>query len=392
MKIYSLIFLTLFVSNLSSQNLVSNNDFSEVFDWQSRNLRQGWYDRVDWVTPHWNSPTRATPDFFCCADKSKRLSSVPENVAGYSYPQSGLGYIGISIAYRYKGSHSKKGEYREYIQTELKSPLKKGKQYCVGFYTKSATRQRFFTKNIGLHLSVKRVSKFSMKSLKLEPQIKNKNDFIDDSKWYLVKNVYISKGDEQFLIIGNFDNFSNTVLKERQLNSKTEKRNTGGGLGAYVYLDNVFVYPIKDSSECACQTDQPLATQDTVREDTLQKSDTFSPGDQITLPDITFEVNKSDLSEKVLPLLDLLADYLKDHPKYKLTIEGHTDNVGAEERNKKLSLERAQAVKSYLYSKGIKKERIMTEGKGSDVPVADNASEKGRQQNRRVEIMIVEDE
>src|SRR5690554_7178488 len=78
MKIYSLIFLTLFVSNLSSQNLVSNNDFSEVFDWQSRNLRQGWYDRVDWVTPHWNSPTRATPDFFCCADKSKRLSSRSE--------------------------------------------------------------------------------------------------------------------------------------------------------------------------------------------------------------------------------------------------------------------------------------------------------------------------
>ena len=68
---------------------------------------------------------------------------------------------------------------------------------------------------------------------------------------------------------------------------------------------------------------------------------------------------------------------------------GHTDSVGSDAYNQKLSVRRADAVKAYLVSKGIEKNRIYTEGKGESQPVADNKTKEGRAKNRRVEIEVV---
>ena len=68
---------------------------------------------------------------------------------------------------------------------------------------------------------------------------------------------------------------------------------------------------------------------------------------------------------------------------------GHTDSVGADAYNQKLSVKRAEAIKAYLVSKGIEKNRIYTEGKGEKQPVADNKTAEGRAKNRRVEIEVV---
>jgi OOP family OmpA-OmpF porin len=68
---------------------------------------------------------------------------------------------------------------------------------------------------------------------------------------------------------------------------------------------------------------------------------------------------------------------------------GHTDSVGSEAYNQKLSLRRAEAVKAYLVSKGIEANRVYTEGKGTKQPVADNKTTEGRAKNRRVEIEVV---
>ena len=68
---------------------------------------------------------------------------------------------------------------------------------------------------------------------------------------------------------------------------------------------------------------------------------------------------------------------------------GHTDSVGSNAYNQKLSLRRSEAVKAYLVSKGIEKTRIYTEGKGENQPVADNKTKDGRAKNRRVEIEVV---
>ena len=68
---------------------------------------------------------------------------------------------------------------------------------------------------------------------------------------------------------------------------------------------------------------------------------------------------------------------------------GHTDSIGTDAYNQKLSVRRAEAVKAYLVSKGIEKNRVYTEGKGEKQPVADNKTADGRAKNRRVEIEVV---
>ena len=68
---------------------------------------------------------------------------------------------------------------------------------------------------------------------------------------------------------------------------------------------------------------------------------------------------------------------------------GHTDSIGKEGYNQKLSVKRSEAVKAYLVSKGIEKNRVYTEGKGEKQPVADNKTAEGRAKNRRVEIEVV---
>jgi OOP family OmpA-OmpF porin len=80
---------------------------------------------------------------------------------------------------------------------------------------------------------------------------------------------------------------------------------------------------------------------------------------------------------------------MKDYPDLKVVIEGHTDSVGTSAYNKKLSQERAGAVKNYMVEKnGIDSSRITTEGFGKERPIADNATAEGRAQNRRVEAAV----
>ena len=87
--------------------------------------------------------------------------------------------------------------------------------------------------------------------------------------------------------------------------------------------------------------------------------------------------------------LDDLLDKIKSINLEVIIAIGHTDSVGSDEYNLKLSMRRSNAVKAYLVSKGVDKTRIYTEGKGESQPVADNKTKEGRAKNRRVEIEVV---
>lgn len=103
----------------------------------------------------------------------------------------------------------------------------------------------------------------------------------------------------------------------------------------------------------------------------------------------SFATGKSVLLKAASAVLDQLVKIMKDNPQSTWIIEGHTDNVGAKDKNKKLSLARAQAVQKYFVSKGLQKDRFTVRGLGSDFPVADNNTQDGRSQNRRVVIIRV---
>ncbi len=109
----------------------------------------------------------------------------------------------------------------------------------------------------------------------------------------------------------------------------------------------------------------------------------------LTMGDVLFAFGKADLSPGAVRNLDKLTGFLEKHPDRNLLIEGHTDSIGSDEFNRVLSQKRADAVKEALVAKGISPDRIVTKGYGKQFPIAGNDTESGRQLNRRVEVVIL---
>ena len=105
--------------------------------------------------------------------------------------------------------------------------------------------------------------------------------------------------------------------------------------------------------------------------------------------DAFFDFDKSVLKTEGKAKLDDLAGKLKGISLEVIIAVGHADAVGSDKYNQKLSVARSEAVKAYLVSKGVEKNRIYTEGKGESSPVADNKTAEGRAKNRRVEVEVI---
>jgi outer membrane protein OmpA-like peptidoglycan-associated protein len=104
---------------------------------------------------------------------------------------------------------------------------------------------------------------------------------------------------------------------------------------------------------------------------------------------ILFETDSASLMASSNEILDEVASVLDQNQRIRIRVEGHTDNTGKADHNKDLSAKRAASVMAYLATKGVAQERLESTGCGQDVPIADNANEDGRQQNRRVEFVIL---
>ena len=105
--------------------------------------------------------------------------------------------------------------------------------------------------------------------------------------------------------------------------------------------------------------------------------------------DTFFDFDKSVLKPEGKAKLDDLIEKVKGINLEVIIAVGHTDSIGTVKYNQRLSVRRAEAVKAYLVSKGIEKNRVYTEGKGESQPIADNRTAEGRAKNRRVEIEVV---
>ncbi len=114
---------------------------------------------------------------------------------------------------------------------------------------------------------------------------------------------------------------------------------------------------------------------------------------QKTMRDLSntlFEFNKFNVGEKARGYLDEIVDWLVENPKVNVEIGGHTDGIGSQEYNQKLSEQRAKTVYNYFVEHGVNKNRLSYKGYGKTEPIADNSTEAGRQQNRRVELKIIQ--
>ncbi len=116
----------------------------------------------------------------------------------------------------------------------------------------------------------------------------------------------------------------------------------------------------------------------------------IDPVGTVSFVNIEFEFGKSDINPQSYPLINQVADFLTENKSYKIRISGHTDDIGKDEDNLKLSQERAEAVKNYIINKRIKPSRIEIVGFGETKPLVPNSNEANRRTNRRTEFEIIE--
>ena len=115
---------------------------------------------------------------------------------------------------------------------------------------------------------------------------------------------------------------------------------------------------------------------------------TLTKGETLTLPNLYFTRSMAALLPTSYPTLNALAHTLQQQPTLRLTIAGHTDNIGDATLNQKLSEQRAQVVRRYIVQQGIDSLRLATVGYGGTRPVADNHDPRQRPRNRRVEVVV----
>lgn len=120
--------------------------------------------------------------------------------------------------------------------------------------------------------------------------------------------------------------------------------------------------------------------------------DVIRDGDNITLNmpgGVTFGFDSAQVQSQFYPVLNNVANTLREYDQTVIEVAGHTDNVGSASYNQQLSERRAQSVANYLSSQGVSQQRMIIVGAGLTRPIADNSTEQGRAQNRRVEITLV---
>lgn len=363
-KLFLILLCLCGVVSLYSQNLIKNPSF-ETFSTCPKALGN-FNDDVDF----WSTPTTGSTDYFHSCSEAM---GTPKNFNGTQPADFGKGYAGL---YFYAP-----GDYREYLQAELKEQLIKGQPYRVSFYVSLAERSDFAVKEFGILFSKDKIEIPIKKELSKKHLYKvttNKytamevgySNFYSDTKdWIQVYTQFTAKGGERYMTLGNFKSNKRTRL------FKTKK---SAQQGAYYYVDMVIVETL----------DKPNSISNSPLIAGKKKDGSFELDKTHVFENLLFEFDRFRLRDEAKKELLALYTYLNKENALIISIDGHTDNVGSNSYNLWLSKKRAEAVANYLLKLGLDNDRIQWQGNGGSKPIATNDNEKGRQQNRRVEFTI----
>lgn len=353
MKIWVLVLFS-FSNFTFSQNLIKNPSF-EDFVACPNSLGSFNEEVVDWSTP-----THGTTDYF---NSCSSVMGAPENFNGIQHPKFGNAYAGLYFF--------APADYREYVQVELSSMLRKGNTYQLKFYISLAEGSDFAVKDFGVLFSYHPIDLQTKKQLskgRLYRIKGNKMHFFeinhpkfhqDKTDWLEVKAEFTAKGFERYLILGNFrDNNSTRKIKTKRRETKK---------GAYYYTDMVSL---------------------SSTEGERLEAKSYAIDSTYAFKNVHFDFDSHRLNAEAKTELEEIFAYLQKKPAFNIEIHAHTDNRGSHQYNMELSRNRASAIVSYLVGLGLSKERVAAKGHGSTRPIADNGSDDGRQQNRRAEFLI----
>ncbi|MEN0006437.1 MAG: OmpA family protein [Bacteroidota bacterium] len=332
-----------------AQNLVPNPSFERVNAIDDR--WSSTYYRFEQHIQDWTSPTQGSPDLLFVQYLGKMLPKRPYVDLSTYAPRTGKFMLGIKTY----GCLNQAMHCKEYIQTKLTQTLEAGREYYFEFWLRPLNNSSKVN-GFGIALSVTDATQrhvlghFDVSPAYLSTKV------VQQQQWQKISGTFIANDNYQFLLIGNF-------LKDQSITVEDEHEELDYG---FYLLDDVLLQPLtSDTTHSFAQ--QPFA-----------------------LEHLLFEFNQAELPPSSFPELDQLAQHLQDSPTTTITITGHTDNEGTAAYNLELSQKRAEAVKAYLAAKGVAPKRMVTIGKGSTVPLAQNDNEGNRQLNRRVEVNLQE--
>ena len=425
-------------------NLVNNGGF------ETRSPEVKTWDELVRATG-WSNANGGSVDIFSKLAK-KSTVGIPDNELGSSTAFEGENYGGF-VAWKddmrpnfkrlVNGRDEKPhkaawNQYSEYLQAALSSPLTAGQKYDISFMVKLADKSDRAVGGIGAYASPTQLSYVHRHHLAELADVKSEGVLENKKDWVEVKGMFVADGDEKFIVIGAF---GPNMEKKSVIEGGDNQR-------AYYYIDGISLrlHPEDDrdkdgviDKEDNCPDEFGLKTlggcPDRDNDGVADKMDACpdlagpvnqqgcpdSDGDGITdnvdkcpkvagvasmkgcpeikeetkklfekaLTGIQFETGSAVIKKSSFSILDQVVAVMNENPEYNLEIHGHTDSQGDDAKNLKLSDDRAHSVRDYLTGKGVAEKRLRYEGHGETMPVADNATSKGRAQNRRVEFKVM---
>lgn len=348
-------------------------------------------DGVHTFAKSWTTFSNNSPDYWL-------LDSTRRDCRRFR-AHSGRAAVGL-ILYFPKEDTQNGEDYHEYVQGTIDQALQPGQVYrfSVWVYTNNrvgpehpaATRGVYGAFAVGMACNNLGVAFLPEKTgltknykewfaqNKPKPAVQFTQLMSPDGQWQLLSDTFRVSQPCSYFLIGNFVEDAQT--KAEMLPG--QKMPAADDLSVNINLKKRIGYYLLDDLAIEPYVYTPPASVVAAALET-QKRYTFQAK-------LLFATGKSDLQPAAGGELGELADYLKAHPKIKIEVGGHSDNTGQVALNQKLSEQRALAVKKFLLEKGVAAEQISTRGYGPAKPVADNGTEDGRQQNRRVEVVVTD--
>lgn len=329
----------------------------------------------------WNSPTETTPDHFSLKADPDCWSHPAKKSKGRATPHSGDAMSGIKIY----GKGNTPTYWHEYLQIELPEALEAGRLYVCEFWTLRAVFSNVASNNMGMYLSPVAVKTRDCLPLYFPAQVREED--VIRHGWRKVSGVIEAKGDERFVLIGNF------CTDQLTRNEKMPE----GERGAYYFIDDVNIRLAPQGAKTSPRPDicEPPPPKPRVVDHVSSKQVDIlhvepEVGKHVRLDNIQFDFDKAELKPESKDELETVLDLLTDYPLMRIEIGAHTDDQGADDYNLKLSEARAKAVAYWLIKEKVDAQRITWKGYGETMPLAKGITEVDRATNRRVEFKVVE--
>lgn len=333
----------------------------------------------------WSSATSKKVDLFSENATVESTVSTPKNYAGEQTALSGSNYAGV----RWWSYQNK--EPRTYLQTKLIKKMKKDSLYCVRYYVNLADLSKYATSELGAYFSKEQIVKEEPVSLTYEvtvPSVRTKV-YDDMFSWLGVCGTYQSTGNEEWMLIGNFQ----ATDKTNNVKTKRPRGETRPQVfSAYYYIDNVEVYPVSNRSSCSCEQLKDAESEYIFSRKGATPA-SLKPAQAADQQVFYFKRFQRVLDSSMEPWLTELTTAMKADANIKIRLVGHLDATELERTRVRpdllpLAKERAEAVRDALVESGIDTTRIAVATKEATEPADDSGTEVGMSKNRRVEVEL----